>query len=225
MVSLPALIEVWDRSADLHTRAPGASAAEIEEAEQRLGRRLPDQVRSLYEAMNGGELFEGDLRIDPLLPSGGEDDPFGVVGHSDFLRGAKWPIPPELVVFAADGTGDPFGVWMPVDQPDTRGFVVQVGAVFEEASFAVVGDDMLSFLVGWTAFYLVLMDEQRAAAALDVLGVPDRLRTGPEDMTEEDLGPFLGWASPGLPDPRPEAYEYPMTADDLRKFAPGAGTA
>jgi len=219
MAPLPALIEAWNRSADLHAIAPGADPEEIDEAEQRLGRRLPPAMRSLYEAMNGGDLVEGDLTIHPLLPEPGDDDALTLVGASDFLRDAEWPIPPELVVFGSSGTGEPFGLWLPQDQSGARPFVVQVGEIFEDASFAVVGDDLLSFLTGWCAYYLLLLAEHRAGAILDVLGVPDHVRRGSDELGDDDMAALLSWASPGLPDPRPDVYERPVTADQLREWA------
>jgi hypothetical protein len=76
-----------------------------------------------------------------------------------------------------------------------------MGAVFEERSFAVVGDDLQGFLLARSAYYLLLSsdDPEETAGALDALGVPGHLRSLDEDGSDVESDALLAWVSPGLP--------------------------
>jgi hypothetical protein len=122
-------------------------------------------------------------------------------------------------MIGGNGSDDLFGLWLPGDD-EARPLAVQVGETFEPASFAVVGDDLESFLAGWTAYYLLLLgDEIDVGPALDALGVPAQLRVQSSGLGDEDLDALLAWASPHLPDVHPDPYERGLTADDLAQIA------
>ena len=217
MASLPGFVEMLERTADLHERRPGATPDEIAAAEARLGRPLPESMRSLYAAMNGGDLFQGDARLLELLPGEG-DEAFSLVTYSDFLRGAQFPLPPELVAFGSDGTGENFAAWMPSDGAGAP-IVVHMGELFEEASFAVVGSDVVSFLTGWCAYYVMSYVEEDADAVLDGLGVPESLRIDPDDIDDERSLDLLRWASPAVAKWVADPYDEPLTPDQVREVA------
>jgi hypothetical protein len=109
---------------------------------------------------------------------------------------------------------------VPAEGDGVRSLVVQLGEVFEERCLAVVGDDLASFLVGWTAYYLLVVgDETDTRAAVAALGVPDELRSLDEGGSDDELFAVLRWANPGLPDPRPDPYERGLTAAEFNELA------
>lgn len=125
------------------------------------------------------------------------------------------------MVFGGNGADDRFGVWLPGDR-EARPLIVQIGEIFEDASFAVVGDDLASFLAGWSAFYLLLLgDEVDVGPSLDELVEPAQLRVQSSDL-DDDMDALLNWATPHLPDVHPDRYERGLTADDVAKVARAA---
>ena len=139
-------------------------------------------------------VLAGNLSIAPL-----GDDEGAVPRLSGDLRRWGWPIPSELLVFGADGGGDPFGLWYPDwASPNDPMPVVQVSQTFEPACMAVVGTNLAAFLRTWSGVYLVFAEAP--GAALDVLGLPAELRVAPADG---DLEAYFRWSDPGLPDPSP----------------------
>jgi hypothetical protein len=217
--TLTSVLRAWELSAPLHEPNPGCSADELAEAARVLDRRLPAAFKQLYAAHGGGSFLHGNLMLEPLLPPDGDDDALAVTTNADELRAADWPIPHGLVMIGGNGSDDLFGLWLPGDA-EARPLAVQVGEIFEPASFAVVGDDLESFLAGWTAYYLLLLgDELDVGPALDALGVPAQLRVQSSGLGDEDLDALLAWASPHLPDVHPDPYERGLTADDLAQIA------
>jgi hypothetical protein len=175
-------------------------------------------MRELYGTVNGADLFQGDARTLPLLPQA-DDDVQSLVTHSGFLRGANWPLPPELVAFGSDGTGEVFAVWLPEDGAGAP-IVVQMGSIFEEASFGVVGDDVVSFLTGWCSWYAMSYVEDGLEQILDVLAVPSSLRVDPDDeLEDEHMLELLRWASPRVASRVTDPYEEALTADEVRAVA------
>jgi hypothetical protein len=220
--TLEKVLRAWDLSASLHRPNPAASAEEIALAERQLDRRLPASFKQLYAAAGGGSFLHGNLVLEPPLPRAGADEDMALTTASALLREAEWPIPHGLVTFGGNGADDHFGVWLPGDR-EARPLIVQIGEIFEDASFAVIGDDLASFLAGWSAYYLLLLgDEADAGPALDELGVPAQLRVQSSDLGDDDMDALLAWASPHLPDVHPDAYERGLTADDVAKVARAA---
>lgn len=213
------VLDAWALLADMHEPEPAASEADLDRAERGLGRQLPADVRAVYRTANGGAFLEGNLMLYPLLPSGATKT-LVLTTAAGLLRSWGWCVPDELVVFGGDGSDDLFGLWLPADGP-ARCLVVQIAEGFDdEASLAVVGTDLAGFLRAWTAFYVLAAgDFDGSAAALDVLGVPLALRAAGESASEDELHALLAWASPGLPDSRPDAYARGLTPGQVRALA------
>jgi len=217
--TLAQVLRAWELSAPLHAPNPGCSADDLAEAARHLDRRLPAAFKQLYAVAGGGSFLHGNLVLEPLLPAGGNDGASAVTTSADLLRAQDWPIPHGLVMIGGNGSDDLFGLWAPGDD-EARPLVVQAGEVFEDASFAVVGDDLPSFLAGWTAYHLLLLgDELDVGPALDALGVPAQLRVQSSGLGDEDLDALLAWSSPHLPDVHPDPYERGLTAGDLAQIA------
>jgi hypothetical protein len=213
VIEMARVLDALERSA--HTRNPGATGDELAATERALGRTLPDDVRAFYRWSNGCYMVGGNLNAEPLLPSADEPDGLAVATSSARLREQEWPIPDELVVFGGNGAGDLFGVWLPAGG-EARPIVVMVGVIFgDERAFAVVGDDLASFMAGWLAFYLLIDDELDVAPALAALGVPDELR----HHDEPDMDALLHWASPLLPPGDPDPYGAGRTAAEVAELA------
>jgi hypothetical protein len=216
---LEKVLTAWSASAVLHSPNPGAQASDLERAQEDIGRPLPEAAIELYRELDGGELLHGNLNLLPLLPEGVT---LAVTTSSDLLRSWDWPIPDELLIFGGDGTGDQFGMWLPTAR-DAQPLIVQVGEIFEERSFAIVGDDLPGFLLARTAFYLLsFADDEDTSAGLDALDLPDRLRALPSDGDDDVYYELLAWANPGLPDPRPDPYKRGLTADEVGELARAA---
>jgi hypothetical protein len=217
--SLAKVLEAWNASAELHSPNPGASSDGLERAQSDIGRPLPADVVELYRALDGGSLLHGNLNLLPLLPEGVT---LALTTSSDLLRSWDWAIPDELLVFGDDGAGDQFGIWLPGTR-DARPLIVQVGEMYgEERTLAIVGDDLPSFLLARTAYYLMLLaDEEETSEALAALDLPAHLR-GLDGDGDDDLFELLVWASPQLPDPRPDPYERGLTAAEVGSLARAA---
>jgi hypothetical protein len=193
-----------------------ATAEQLLDAQHRLGRRFPDELRALYERCNGAEVLEGNIQLYPL-----DGQELSVVQASEFLRATDWPIPSDLVVFAGDGQGAVFGLWMPEDER-ARALVVEVGQIFEEDSLSVTGTSLSGFLRGRTAYYLLLLEAP--AAAVELLGLRKGLRTKEADgLDDGDYEALLRWANPDLPDHAVSSYEARLTPDEVRRLARSPG--
>jgi hypothetical protein len=161
-------------------------------------RPIPDELRKVCGELADQELCRGNLRIYPLEAA--DPETLTVSNASDLLRSWDWPVPDELVIFGDNGQGDSFGLWVPHDG-GARPVVVQIGEVFEDECLAVVGDDLDSFVRGWTDYYTQLNER---------------------DLGDDDFYEILGRANPGLPDPRPDPYERGLTAEQVDEFARSA---
>jgi hypothetical protein len=189
------------------------------DVERTLARPLPDALRELCEEAAGEALLGGNLNIHPLTGPEGEEDALSLSTASNVLRSWEWPVPDEMVVFGDNGQGDSFGVWAP-SGGGARPVVVQIGEVFEDACLAVVGDDLAAFLRGWGAYYTLLLGEpDDISTVVAELELPERLSSLDEDGSEDEFYAILQWASPGLPDPRPDPYERGLTAAQVNEFA------
>jgi len=217
---LAKVLEAWDLSAALQKHEPPASPDDIEQAQRLIGRRLPSSAVELYRAVGGGSFVGGNLMLAPLLPPPGDDEGWALTTLSDLLRSWDWPVPNEMVIFGDNGGEESFGLWLPANGDGARPLVVEIGEVFEDACLTVVGDDLPSFLLGWTAFYLLsAQDRFETREAVGALGLPHDLRSLEGGGTDEELSTLLRWASPGLPDPRPDAYRRGLTAAQVDKVA------
>ena len=206
------VLRAWRAAGDLVQLREPADSAEIAAAERELGVGLPPEVRELYAACDGMRLRGGDLALHALRDTAH----LSVATASRQLREWDWPVPDELVVVGDNGGGEAFGVW--VVPGARRAPVVMMGSPGEEADLAVVGTTLGGFLAAWTAYYLPIEADGDPAAGrfLDEIGVPEHLR-GRDD--EEGLWALLAWASPGLPDPRPDPYERPLAPEEITRLA------
>jgi hypothetical protein len=216
--SLDKVLAAWDASAELHSPNPGASSDGLDRAQAEIGRPLPGAAVDLYRELDGGSLLHGNLNLLPLLPEGVT---LAVTTSADLLRTWEWAIPDELLIFGDDGAGDQFGIWLPTSR-DASPLIVQVGEIYgDDRNLAIVGDDLPSFLLARTAYYLLLLrDDEPTDAALDELALPDHLRELGDG--DDDLFELLAWANPGLPDPRPDPYERGLTAAEVGTLARAA---
>jgi hypothetical protein len=180
-----------------------------------IDRPIPDDLREICEEAGGQELLAGNLNVYPLESD--DPDELTVANASDRLRSWDWPAPDQLVVFGDNGQGDHFGVWAP-REGGARPIVVQIGEVFEDACMAVVGDDLGSFLVGWGSYYALLLGDAETLREI-APELPEELSSLDEDGSDDELYALLAWASPGLPDPRPDPYERGLTAAQVDGIA------
>jgi hypothetical protein len=182
-------------------------------------RPIPEELREICGEAGGQELLGGNLRIYPLEAEDPEE--LTVANASDRLRSSDWPVPDEMVVFGDNGQGDSFGLWAPRDGA-ARPIVVQIGAVFEDACLAVVGDDIPSFLQGWGAYYAALTgDPDNVLEEFPEFRLPEEFALR-EGGTDEEFYAIMQWANPGLPDPRPDPYERGLTAAQVGEIARSA---
>lgn len=211
-VDLPTVLRGWRAAGSLVSRGEPATSAELARVEVELGRPLPPEMLELYAACNGVRLAGGDLALHALHDA----DHLGVANASRQLREWEWPVPPELLVVGDNGAGEAIGLWVVPDAQ--RAPVVLMGTPTDELNLAVVGTTLAGFLAASTAYSLPLAapGDPAVTHCLDELGVPAQLRGGEDD---EDQWALLAWASPDLPDPRPDPYERPMTPEDITRLA------
>jgi hypothetical protein len=156
------------------------------------GRTIPEDLREICTEMAGHELLGGNLRIYPLEA----DDPDALTVANASER-----------------------VWLP-REGGARPVVVEIGAVFEEACLAVVAEDLEAFLRAWGTYYGLLLGRQAEVQALIAeFEVLEELASLDEKGSEEEFYAVLAWASPGLPDPRPDPYERGLTSKQVDEFA------
>jgi hypothetical protein len=217
--SLERVLAAWDASSGLHSANPGASIAGLARAQLEIGRPLPDAACDLYREIDGGSLLHGNLNLLPLLPEGVT---LALTTSSDILRSWDWSIPDELLIFGDDGAGDQLGIWLPTAR-GAQPLIVQVGEIYgDDRNLAIVGDDLPSFLLARTAYALLLLsDEEDTAEALAALDLPDYLHEL-DGEGDDDLFELLAWASPQLPDARPDPYARGLSAAEVALFARAA---
>jgi hypothetical protein len=208
------VLKAWELAAELNNDYPvrAASLEMIAEAEKQLGYSLSESMRALYLAHDGGWYLGGNIVLEPLFPK--EEEGLSVTSGVGQLRAWDWPLPDDVLVVGGDGGDGTHGLWIS-DFAGREPIVVETVDAGE--SFAVVGDDLASFLVGRSAYYLLLysdyFDPERA---LDVLEVPNDLRR--TDFDDEHYYAVRAWANPNLPDIDPESNDVWWTPDQVREF-------
>lgn len=163
------IVASWSLSGT-STLNTGATSEELRRVSRRLDKSFPDDFISLYEQCDGGDVLGGNIQLYPL-----DSEDLSVLRASAFLRRHEWPVPPELIVFAGNGLGDSFGLWLPKDG-NSPPFVVEVGQIFEDGSLSVTGTSLTGFLLGRSAYYLLLLESP--PEALDELCLPMVFRRG-----------------------------------------------
>lgn len=208
---IEAVVRCWELSG-VSTLDAGATPQKLKNVVRKLGRQPPDELMTLYSYCNGGEILEGNIQLYPL-----DGTELSLLTAADFLRNHQWPIPQELILFAGDGQGGSFGLWLP-ETHIGRPLVVEVGEIFEGGALAVTGTSLSGFLRGRSAYYALLLDVPEVASTS--LGVPKTLTRKPaEELDDDDYEAFMRWANPGLPDFPVSSYEARLTADDVRRLA------
>ena len=135
----------------------------------------------------------------------------------------QWRIPKEIRLFAGNGGGGAFGIWLPAcGNPMYNHPIIKVGELAgEDGCMGVAGTNLLSFLRGWSAFRLIAkeLDESKESAFLDTLLVPQSLRSEHHhEDPDENFAQLRKWADPNLPDPYGDSYTQRYTIADLKKL-------
>jgi len=217
---------------DPHAELPGGADEDtIDEAERKLGRPIPAQLREWSRTVGGGSvLLGGNLRTYALVKTRLVPGPY-VATARNALRSREWFVPEEVVPFGADAGGDVFGIWAPRDEP-ARELVVLIGAGDGDEdvpSCAIVGEDLYAFLQGWIAHYVWALEDQDPGGqelideVQEELELPLDLQGVPEEMARsagEHLQKVLRWSSPSLDglvyDPD---KGWPLSVADVREQA------
>ena len=193
-MTIQMLFDAWKGSGAFASIEAPASEAEIQAAEEKIGATLPNLLREVYLLFNGG--WAWDLDFYPLnFPP--ENSSFALANANEKHNEYGWYIPKEIRLFAGDGGGGTFGIWLPeIGNPIFSHPIIEVGELFEEGCMGVAGTHLLSFLRGWSAFHLVDKESielwrvevgedkdapnrlKRIQTALDMLQVPQSLRGG-----------------------------------------------
>jgi hypothetical protein len=205
------LVEALHESPGLHQLGEPASDDAFLDAERKLNRPLPNEVHALYRLSDGMALVEGNLIIEPLRS---DQDLEGLSNMTDELRAHGHEIPAEAVVFASDGSDSLFALWLPTDRgrkDPAPVLELDLGG----GGVALVGSDLLRFVRGRVAYYLILLEAPKAA--LDALSVPERLRASPETLGDAELFGLREWADPELEDPKAELFEHGTTWAAVRR--------
>lgn len=175
-IDLDVVFECWRSYPDLFSPREPASEKSIAAAEHALGRALPDGFKEFYRRTNGFSNSSGDLDVYPLEGNDG----LSLVSASAQYREWKWPVPNEIIVFASDGSGEPYGLW--TGPCDTRRFpepIVQIGAIFEPDCMGVTSESLVRLLFDDTLWTLLL--EGMQGEVVESLGLPMA------DLPDDDL--------------------------------------
>jgi len=141
---------------------------------------------------------------------------FGLANANEKYIEWGWHIPKEIRLFAGDGGGGMFGIWLAeTGNPIYNYPIIEVGELFEEGCMGVAGTNLISFLRGWSAYHL--MDKEinvlnaveagedpdasnrlkQIQTALSMLQVPQHLLREPfYEVYEERFGsdPMSDWS-------------------------------
>ena len=215
-MTIQKLIDCWKTSDPSYTWNPPATEEEIRAAEEKIGSTLPSSLRELYGFFNGGDDILGQLFFYRLEPT--PDELLGLTNATEMYIEWQWCNPQEVLLFADEGGSDVYGIWLPeTDSEVFRQPIIEVGSIQEEGCMDVVGTNLESFLLGRSAYYLMLSeisaltdveiaveDEEdptdalkqlkQIQTALEMLQVPQHLRTEPfHAVYEERFGPASEW--------------------------------
>lgn len=198
------VLKAWELAAELNYDypVPAASPEMLAEAERVLGFSLPESMRTLYAVHDGGWYLGGNIVLESLFSH--ESEGLSVTTSTGQLQEWDWQLPEEMLVIGGDGSDGTYGLW--IDGDANREPIV-VETIDTGEALAVVGDDLASFLVGRSAYYLLLYaDYFDPSRALDVLELPDSLRR--TDLDDEHYIDVRRWANPNLP-----SFDWELTYD------------
>ena len=207
-MTIQTLVDAWKVSGAHHSMNPPATEAEIQAAEEKIGATLPKLLREVYPLFNGGWAWQLDfypLNLPPEHPS------FALTNANEGYIKYGWHIPKEIRLFAGDGGGGTFGIWLPCcGNPIYNHPIIEVGELpDEEGCMGIAGTNLISFLRGWSAFRLMAqeLDKSKEVAFLDTLKVPQSLRAEHHhEDPDENFAQLRKWADPKLPDPYGNSY-------------------
>ena len=219
-MTIQALFDAWKASGAFAVIEAPATQAEIQAAEQKIGATLSQTLREVYPLFNGGWAWQLDfypLDVPPEHPS------FALANANEEYIEYGWRhIPKEIRLFAGDGGGGTFGIWLPeTGNPIFSYPIIEVGEMpDEEGCMGVAGTNLLSFLRGWSAYRLMLeeLNESKEVAFLDSLQVPQSLRPEQFADSQEKFAQLRKWADPQLPDPYGTSYSQRYTITDLKRL-------
>ena len=233
-MTIQTLVEAWKVSGADHSMKSPATEGEISAAEKKIGASLPYALHTVYPLFNGGWAL--GLDFFPLFPP---PEHYALTNSNELYIEYQWRIPKEIRLFAGDGGGGAFGIWLPACGNSMYNYpIIEVGELAgEDGCMGVAGTNLLSFLRGWSAFQLVMTEDselwkvelgedkdapnrlQRIQTALDTLKVPQSLRAEHHhEDPDENFAQLRKWADPQLPDPYGDSYSQRYTIADLKQL-------
>ena len=234
-MTIQTLFDAWKVSGAHHSMNPPATETEIQAAEEKIGATLPLSLREVYLLFNGAWAWELDFYPLNFPP---DNSPFALTNSNEKYIEYGWHIPKEIRLFAGDGGGGGFGIWLLACGNSIYNHpVIEVGQLSGEGCMGVAGTNLLSFLSGWSAFQLVMKEDselwkvelgedkdapnrlQRIQKALDTRKVPQSLRSEHHhEDPDENFAQLRKWADPLLPDPYGNSYSQRYTIAGLKKL-------
>jgi hypothetical protein len=208
------LVRLWQATSNLHKFNPPASQDDLSKVETGLAFHLPQALRELYLFSNGMSLFEGCLRIYPLLSTGEKD---GLESATSQCR--KWfQIPAEIVVFGDNGSDEHYGFWKTKPANETFACpIIEIGELFHDpACMSFVATNLLTFLYGEMAVFSLLSEFDNEA--LYIIGLPEALRVPRSQVNNKHFASIRKWLDPMLPDHDPEPYTKGLNTAQIRKI-------
>ena len=234
-MTIQTLFDAWQATEIDPLVNPPATEAEIQAAEEKIGATLPQPLREVYQLFNGGWAWELDFYPLNFPP---DNSPFALTNSNEKYIEYGWHIPKEIRLFAGDGGGGGFGIWLLACGNSIYNHpVIEVGELSGEGCMGVAGTNLLSFLSGWSAFQLVMKEDselwkvelgedkdapnrlQRIQTALDTRKVPQSLRSEHHhEDPDENFAQLRKRADPQLPDPSGDSYTQRYTITDLKRL-------
>ena len=234
-ITIPKLIGAWLASGAEHTAKPSATEREIRSAEARIGATLTDPLREVYILWNGGWMLELNfLALEPNPP----EEPWGLTNETENFIEDEYRISRELRLFAGNGMESYFGIWLPESGNAIFNHpIVEVSLELNDVDgcMGIAGTNLVSFLHGWSAYYIQLVDgagPESEQKALNMLGLPphlwhdrfyatyfDTLVGVPSDSgIDHHFRQLRKWADPLLPDPYGDADNQQYSIADLKRI-------
>ena len=230
-MTIQMLVEAWKVSEAHHSMNPPATETEIQAAETKIGTTLPPPLREVYPLFNG----EWALGLDffPLTPP---PEHYALINSNEKYIEYKWHIPKEIRLFAGDGGGGVFGIWLLTWGNSIYNHpIIEVGELpGEDGCMGIAGTNLVSFLRGWSAYRMMMqhiilkkVDKPKELEFLGKLQVPQSLRYEHFDESQyertrnwEDVHftQLRKWADPQLPDPSSDSYDQQYTISDLKRI-------
>ena len=227
------LFDAWIASGAYTSIEAPATEAEIQAAENKIGATLPLPLREVYPLFNGGWAWELDFYPLNFPP---DNSPFALTNSNEKYIKYGWHIPKEIRLFAGDGGGGGFGIWLLACGNSIYNHpVIEVGELAgEEGCMGLAGTNLISFLRGWSAYRMMgqhaileKVDKSKESEFLDKLRVPRWLRYEHFDQRQYDathawddphFTQLRKWADPQLPDPSGSSYNQEYTIADLKRI-------